>query len=153
MCLRRTSSLFPILLVLAATALSATLGAQTRAGDSLPASDTRQTALQSCPAIVEEIVDLEMLAKGLKKSKAVGLVEKIRLKSSINDILERFEAFHDGARDYTLEQLQEQYDVLLMRIASHLQQQDERLHGQLCNAWDIIWHDLENPGSFAEKFS
>lgn len=136
-----------------AAVLSAALGAQTRVGESLPASDTRQTALQSCPAIEEEIVDLEMLAQGLKKSKAVGLVEKIRLKSSINDILERFEDFHDGVRDYTLEQLQEQYDVLLMRIASHLQQQDERLHGQLCNAWDIIWQDLESPDRFAEKFS
>jgi len=151
--LRRISSHFPVFLVVVAAVLSAALGAQTRVGEALPASDTRQAALQSCPAIEEEIVDLEMLAQGLKKSKAVGLVEKIRLKSSINDILERFIDFHDGARDYTLEQLQEQYDVLLMRIASHLQQQDERLHGQLCNAWDIIWQDLENPDRFAEKFS
>lgn len=153
MILRRTSLLFPVFLVAVAAALSAVLGAQTRVTEALPASETRQAALQSCPAVEEEIVDLEMLAQGLKKSKAVGLVEKIRLKSAINDLLERFEVFHEGARDYSLEQLQEQYDVLLMRIASHLQQQDDRLHGQLCNAWDIIWHDLEDPDRFTEKFS
>ena len=114
---------------------------------------TRSVALQACPAVAEEIVDLELLAAALKQSKAVGLLEKIRLKSAIDDLIGRMRSFHDGSRQYSKAELQEQYDVLLMRIASHLQHKDSLLHGQLCNAWFLIWEDLEDPERFAEKFS
>jgi hypothetical protein len=62
------------------------------------------------------------------------------------------QAFHEGRRAYSLSELQEQYDVLLMKIASHLQHEDVVMHGQLCNAWDLIWLDLEDPARFMEKF-
>jgi hypothetical protein len=113
---------------------------------------TRSTALQACPSVEEEIVDMEVLASGLKDSNAIGLFDKIRLKSSIDDLLKRMEAFHDGKNTYSLPELQEQYDVLLMKIASHLQHKDAIMHGQLCNAWDKIWLDLEDPDRFTEKF-
>lgn len=116
------------------------------------ADETRGSALQSCPSVEEEIVDLDRLAAGLKDSEAVGLLEKLRLKSAIDDLLGRMEAFHDGDRRYSLEELQEQYDVLLMRIAANLQHKDAILHGQLCNAWERIWQDLEDPARFAERF-
>ncbi len=110
-------------------------------------------ALQACPAVEEEIVDLHLLGDGLKDSRAVSLWEKLRLKSAIDELIGRFEAYHDGRRDFSLAQLQEQYDVLLMRIASHLQHKDVILHQRLCNAWFQIWQDLEDPQRFAEKFS
>lgn len=110
-------------------------------------------ALQSCPATEEEIVDLELLANALKKSRAVGLIEKIRLKSSIDKLIERMQNFHTGGNGFTLAELQEQYNVLLMRIAAHLQHKDVILHGKLCNAWEMIWEDLEDPEKFVEKFS
>lgn len=126
-------------------------------GAQLPASTAISSkagaALQSCPVVEEEIVDLELLALGLKKSKAVGLIEKLRLKSAIDDMLDRFVAYHAGDNRYALTELQEQYDVLLMRIASNLQHKDTNLHGQLCNAWKLIWLDLEDPVRFEEKFS
>jgi hypothetical protein len=110
-------------------------------------------ALQSCPTVEEEIVDLHILADGLKESRAVGLLEKLRLKASIESLISRFQSYHDGRSDFSLVQLQEQYDVLLMRIASHLQHKDTILHKRLCNAWFQIWQDLEDPQRFAEKFS
>ena len=113
----------------------------------------RGKTLQSCPATEEEIVDLELLAEGLKDSRAVGLFEKIRLRSAINDLIERLQAFHLGNSTFSLAELQEQYDVLLMRIAANLQHKDVILHGQLCNAWEMIWQDLEDPKRFEEKFS
>lgn len=116
-------------------------------------SESHGTALQSCPAVETEIVDLEILAAGLKKSRAVGMFEKIRLKSAIDDLLDRFEAYHQGIRKFSLAELQQQYDVLLMRIASHLQHKDVLLHRQLCNAWELIWLDLSEPSRFSEKFS
>jgi hypothetical protein len=118
-----------------------------------PPGPAGTAALQACPAVEEEIVDLHILADGLKGSRAVGMWEKLRLKSAIDDLVERFEAFHDGGREFSLAQLQEQYDVLLMRIAAHLQHKDVILHQRLCNAWFQIWQDLEDPQRFAEKFS
>ncbi len=114
---------------------------------------TSAVALQQCPSVEDEIVDLEMLGAALRGSNAVGLLEKIKLKSSIDDLLKRMAAYHDGRRDHSLEQLEEQYNVLLMRIASHIQHKDQALHQQLCNAWLLIWMDLENSGRFREKFS
>lgn len=112
----------------------------------------RSDALQSCPAVDEEIVDLERLAAGLKKSKAVGMLEKLRLKSAIDDLLDRLRHYHDDNRQHSIAELQQQYDVLLMRIAMHLQHKDTILHGQLCNAWYMIWQDLEDPKQFARQF-
>jgi len=96
---------------------------------------------------------MELLASGLRDSKAIGMFDKIRLKSSIDDLLKRMGAFHDGKRTYSLAELQEQYDVLLMKIASHLQHKDTIMHGRLCNAWGLIWLDLEDPVRFTEKFT
>lgn len=111
------------------------------------------SVLQACPSVNEEIVDLQILADGLKQSDAVGLFEKIRLKSAIDDLIRRMKKFHNGAGKYSEVQLQEQYDVLLMRIATHLQDKDTILHSRLCNAWEMIWQDLADPDRFAEKFS
>ena len=116
-------------------------------------STVNSTALMACPSVDEEIVDLQILADGLKQSDAVGLFEKIRLKSAIDDLLKRMRKFHEGENKFSAAELQEQYDVLLMRIASHLQDKDVILHSQLCNAWEMIWLDLEDPDRFAEKFS
>jgi len=108
-------------------------------------------ALQACPTVEEEIVDLELLADGLKRSNAVGLMEKLRLRSSIDDLIARLKAYHAGARHYTPAQLQQQYDLLLMRIAAHLQHKDQLLHGQLCNAWEAIWLDLIDSDRFTKR--
>lgn len=110
-------------------------------------------ALQSCPKVRGEIVSLDMLADGLKNSNAVGLFEKLRLKSAIDELINRLKAFHAGARRDSLAQLQEQYDLLMMRIAAALQDKDATLHGQLCNAWEPLWSDLQDRGRFKEKFS
>ena len=94
-----------------------------------------------------------MLAKGLEHSSAVGLFEKLRLKSAIDELLDRFKAYHRGSGRFTLDQLQEQYDVLMMRIATQLQDKDVALHGQLCNAWESIWATLQDRRAFLEKLT
>lgn len=111
------------------------------------------TALQACPTVKAEITDLDMLADGLKNSNAVGVFEKLRLKSSIDELIDRLKAFHAGRRSYSMDQLQEQYDLLMMRIARLLQDKDLALHGQLCNAWEPLWAQLQDRKRFLEKFS
>lgn len=118
-----------------------------------PGDNSHTSALQACPKVSQEIIDLDVLADGLKNSQAVGLFEKVRLKSAIDELIGRMKAFHGGARSYTLAQLQEQYDVLMMRIASQLQDKDLALYGRLCNAWETVWSQLADRGRFMEKFS
>lgn len=119
----------------------------------LAADAGHPAALKACPKVSDEIVDLHTLAEGLKNSKAVGLVEKLRLKSSIDTLIDRFKAYHQGGRGFTLDQLQEQYDLLMMRIAQQLQDKDLPLHGQLCNAWGSIWAALQDRARFTEMVS
>jgi hypothetical protein len=118
-----------------------------------PGGDARSGALQACPKVAQEIVDLHQLVDGLKNSQAVGLFEKVKLKSAIDELIGRLKAFYSGARNYTLAQLQEQYDLLMMRVAAQLQDKDLPLHGQLCNVWEPLWAQLADRGRFMEKFS
>jgi len=138
----------PALAAAAALILALCGGAARAAGE-----DTHAAVLHACPKVQQEIVDLDMLAEGLKNSGAVGMFEKLRLKSAIDELIGRFKAFHRGATQYTLAELQEQYELLMMRIAHQLQDKDLALHGQLCNAWGSIWATLQDRGRFMEKFS
>ena len=106
-----------------------------------------------CPPVEEEIVDLKLLADMLAKTKAVGLFTKLSLKKDINNVLKRLNQFHDGKSNFTLEQLEEQYNLLLMKIAIHLQDNDLALHRHLCNAWLVIWEDLRDFDRFKEQHS
>lgn len=99
----------------------------------------------ACPIIEEEIIDLEMLTIALRETKAIGLIAKLQLKSDVSNILRRIDAWHSGNQKYSLDQLQEQYDLLLMKIAATLQDHDLNLHQKLCNAWGVIWSDLQDP--------
>ncbi len=86
----------------------------------------------------------------LADTKAIGLFTKLGLKKDMNKVLQRLKKFHDGKSKYTLEQLQEQYDLVLMKIAIHLQDSDFILHRHLCNAWLPIWQDLKDFDRFHE---
>jgi hypothetical protein len=133
----------------AALATAVLLFAATAAG----AQGTPGAALKACPTIKNEIVDLDKLADALGHSAAVGVFEKLRLKSAIDELIGRMKDYHRGARHFSLAQLQEQYDLLMMRIAGQLQGKDTALHGQLCNAWESIWATLQDRQRFQEKFS
>ena len=106
-----------------------------------------------CPPVEEEIVDLQILADMLANTKAVSLLTKLSLKKDINKVLKRLNQFHDGKSKFTLEQLEEQYNLLLMKIAIHLQDNDLILHRHLCNAWLVIWEDLRDYDRFKEQQS
>lgn len=103
-----------------------------------------------CPPVEEEIIDLELLADMLANTTAIGLFTKLSLKKDIDKVLKRLEAFHDGKGKFSLDQLEEQYNLLLMKIAAHLQDKDLLLHKHLCNAWLQIWEDLMDYDWFQE---
>ena len=134
----RVTYLFTLAVILAA---SAVFGAEVH-----KPSDPRG----GCPPVEEEIVDLELLAEMLAKTSAIGFVAKIGLKKDIDRMLSKLRAYHNGGGKFTLEQLEEQYNLLLMKIAIQLQDNDLLLHKQLCNAWLKIWMDLSDAKIFRE---
>lgn len=111
----------------------------------LPVAANGDDPNSACPIIEEEFIDLEMLSTALRETKAIGSITKLRLNSDVNKVLRRIDAWHGGNRKYSLDQLQEQYDLLLMKIAAFLQDRDLNLHQKLCNAWAVIWADLQDP--------
>ena len=104
----------------------------------------------ACPSVEEEIVDLSMLITALRDTKAVGPMTKMRLRNNINKVLNRLKRWHDNKSKFTLDQLQEQYHLLLMKIATLIHDDDLILHQQLCNAWARIWLDLKDPDRFRQ---
>ena len=107
----------------------------------------------NCPSVEEEIVDLRMLTAALRDTKAVGTMTKIRLRNDINRVLGRLERWHGNKGRFTLDQLEEQYHLLLMKIAILIHDDDLILHQQLCNAWAGIWFDLKDPDRFRQMRS
>jgi hypothetical protein len=73
------------------------------------------------------------------------------LKSAIDELIGRMKPSRRART--TAGPLQEQYDLLMMRIARQLQDKDLPLHGQLCNAWNSLWSQLVDRSRFMEKFS
>jgi hypothetical protein len=98
----------------------------------------------SCPPVEEEIVDIDMLIDMVTKTKAISLFGKLKLKKELNKLLARLEDYNQGDSTFSLEQLEEQYNMMLMRITVHIQDKDEMLHHQLCNSWLVIWEDMKN---------
>jgi hypothetical protein len=104
----------------------------------------------SCDGSVEEeIVDLDYLQGRLKKTKAIGPLTKLKLKGEINNLLGKFESFHAGKNDLDIDQLNERFDLLYMKIVSLIQGKDPDLHRQLCNSWDPLSRSLQ----FSDFFS
>jgi hypothetical protein len=105
----------------------------------------------SCEESVEdEIVDLDFLEKRLRKTKAVGVLTRLRLSGEIKDLLAKLERYHAGNSDLDIDQLNEQFDLLYMKVVSLVQDKDLDLHRQLCNSWTQIWHGLQNPDYFSK---
>ena len=64
-----------------------------------------------CPPVEEEIIDLELLAEALADTSAIGFFDKVRLKADIERMLSRLRTYHNGGGKFSIEQLEEQYNL------------------------------------------
>lgn len=112
-------------------------------------SDATAAARSSCPESAEDVLlDLEQLENGIRKTKAVGMMTKLKLKGEINDLLDEVETYHGGSSPFALEQVREHFDLLYMKVVSLIQDKDPDLHLQLCASWDLMWDSLQDPLQF-----
>src|SRR5262249_59215179 len=72
-------------------------------------------------------LDLSALEQRLRDTRAIGLFTKLSLRNQVDDLLLQFRAFYQGGSGFTLGELREKYELLLMRVVSLLQDGDPAL--------------------------
>jgi hypothetical protein len=97
----------------------------------------------------EVSLDLEALEDRLRATKAIGLFTKLELKGQVGDLVDEISAFHEGNGSLDLAQLEELFQLLLMKILLLLQDEDPELHHEIAMARPALWNTLSDPERFA----
>jgi hypothetical protein len=94
-------------------------------------------------------LDLKTLEAQLKDTKAIGFFTKITLKNQVDDLLDRFRQYYQGRAKLTLTDLRRSYDLLMMKVLSLLQDEDQMLASAIVSSREAIWRLLADPKAFA----
>ena len=95
-------------------------------------------------------LDLAALEQRLKDTKAIGLFTKLSLKNQVDDLLAQFRDFYAKKSQVTLAQLRQQYDLLLLKVLSVLQDGDPSLASTISASREAIWGILADPQKFSK---
>jgi hypothetical protein len=94
-------------------------------------------------------LDLNALKEQLKATKAIGVFTKISLKNKVDDLMEQFREYYQGKSKVTLADLRRSYNLLMMKVLSLLQDEDQPLASAIVSSREAIWSLLANPTTFA----
>ncbi len=95
-------------------------------------------------------LDLNSLEQRLRDTHAIGVFTKLSLKNQVDDLLAAFRAFHNKQPGKSLMQLRQQYDVLLLKVLSLLQDGDPSLAAAISSSREAIWGILTDPQKFSK---
>jgi hypothetical protein len=115
-----------------------------RPGPPPPAAAAPAASVASVAAL-----DLQALEQRLRDTHAIGLFAKLSLKNQVDDLLAQFKAFYRGQSQLSLAQLRQNYEVLLLKVVSVLQDGDPGLAGAVSSSREAIWSVLQDPKKFA----
>ena len=93
-------------------------------------------------------LDLTSLEQRLRNTNAIGLFTKLSLKNQVDDLLAQFKAFHQGRSGTALSALRQQYELLLLKVISLLQDRDAPLAASISASREAIWAVLADPEKF-----
>ena len=74
------------------------------------------------------------------------MLTKLALKNEVDDLVDRFRAYHKRQGTTTLAELRRNYDMLLLKVLSLLQDSDPPLARDIVKSRAAIWSVLEDPG-------
>ena len=94
-------------------------------------------------------LDLKGLERRLKETGAIGVFTKLALKNSVDDLIEKFRAYHGGRQPPTLADLRPNYELLLMKVQSLIQEEDPTLADDVARSREAIWSVLADKSKFA----
>ena len=93
-------------------------------------------------------LDLKLLGIRLRETKAIGVLTKLSLKNQVDDLLEKFRAYHRRQGTATLTELRRNYDMLVLKVLSLLQDSDPALARDIVKSRAVIWDILADPYKF-----
>lgn len=105
---------------------------------------------EAAPEPAKKEFDIKELVARLRATNAIGFFTKLALKNQIDDLLGKFRRFHAGTCDTSLNTLREEFNLLLMKVLSLLQDHDPDLFRTLAGGREILWTKLTDPTAFAE---
>jgi len=88
------------------------------------------------------------LEKRLRDTTAIGVFTKLALKNEVDDLLTRFREFHAGRGGTTLAKLRENFDFLVLKVISLLQDKDPPLARDISTSREALWNLLADPAKF-----
>lgn len=101
-------------------------------------------------AAAQPTLDLTSLEQRLRDTRAIGVFTKLSLKNQVDDLLQQFKAFHAGQSKASLAQLREEFELLLLKVVSLLQDGDAPLAAAVSSSREAIWGVLADPRKFAQ---
>jgi hypothetical protein len=117
-----------------------------------PAASTAPAVANAAPppAPPAAPLDVKSLEQRLRETKAIGVMTKLSLKNQVDDLLERFRAYHRGALKASLSELRGPYELLLMKVLSLLQDGDPALAKEINASREAIWGVLSDRAKFSQ---
>ena len=87
----------------------------------------------------------------MRSTKAIGVLTKLSLKNQVDDLLEKFRAYHKQQATVSLVELRRSYDMLLLKTLSLLQDSDPPLARDIVKSKAAIWSILADPKKFNDS--
>jgi len=100
-------------------------------------------------AVAPPTLDLASLETRLRATRAIGVFTKLSLKNQVSDLFDQFKTFHHGGAP-PLTMLRQEYDLLLLKVQSLLQDNDASLASAVSASRESIWGMLADPAKFAK---
>ena len=116
------------------------------------AATTTQVPAATQPAAVPNApvtLDLAALEKQLRSTKAIGVFSKIALKNQVDDLMKEFRQHYKGRTPPSMTDLRRSYDLLMMKVLSMVQDDDQKLASAIVASRTAIWDLLSDPKKFA----
>ena len=94
-------------------------------------------------------LDLKVAREATPGDKGDRSFNKLSLKNQVDALLSRLRAFQDGKGGRKLPELQQSYDLLMMKVLSLRQDNDAPLTQDVVTSREAIWSVLADPAKFA----
>jgi hypothetical protein len=93
--------------------------------------------------------EFETLETRLRETKALGFFTKLELKNQIDGLMQEVRDYHQQEAG-NLPEIREEFDLLVMKVMTLLQDEEAELASEIANARGELWAILADPQRFAE---
>lgn len=94
-------------------------------------------------------LNLDSLETRLRKTKAIGVFTKLELKGQVEDLVKEVDLYHHSKSELSLGQLEEHFDLLVMKLLILVQDGDPGLSKEIASARPALWTTLADPIQFS----